>query len=113
MAYSVKVVSNSLSILEDSAEPLIGGCSVGMVLESDGKPVPSAVFKLSCENATIPMCSITPYGLFTAILDSNKTVEVTIDCLIDGLSVFSVKDTVANICKYPAGSQIGSGFSIG
>lgn len=109
MAYSVKVVSNSLSILEDSAEPLIG-CSVGMVLKSDGTPVPSAVFKLSCENATIPMCSITPYGLFTAILDSNKTVEVTIDCLIDGLSVFSETDTVANICKYPAGSQIGSVF---
>lgn len=109
MAYSVKVVSNSLSILEDGDTPLIG-CIEGMTLLSDGKAVPSAVFKLSCENATIPMCSITPYGLFTAILDSNKTVEVTIDCLIDGHSVFSEKDTVANICKYTAGSQIGSGI---
>lgn len=102
MAYSIKVVSKSLSIVEDGAEPLIG-CVEGMSLLSDGKPVSAAVFKLSCENATIPMCSITPYGLFTAILDINENVDVTIECLIDGVTVFRVTDTVADICDYTVG----------
>lgn len=107
MAYNVVVVSKSLSVLKEGEEPLLG-CSEGMLLISDGKPVSSAVFKLSCENATIPMCSITPYGLFTAILGSNETVEVTIECLIDGVSVFSVTDTVADICNYTVGSNVSS-----
>lgn len=105
MAYRIKVVSDSRSIVEEGIEPLIG-CSLGMMLLSDDKPVSSAVFKLTCGNAELPMCSITPYGLFTAILDSNKTVKVTIKCFIDGDSVHSETDTVENICNYTAGQVL-------